>query len=280
MQVKIVIGTIAFMLTMTILGYAALREPERLEAFTAAAEARSIETGAKLFQGNCATCHGVEGKTETCYDAAGNQIGCAGLPLNYAPVQCGDVTQRMQALSWEGSKEQFFIRTISAGRAGSRMVAWSSDYGGPLRADQIKNIADFVMNWETEELCSAPQEPAYAWPDSVDDFLAEFPEGDAANGANLFAVTYGCGGCHGNFAASDWAGAGPWVGQIAENAPRDVAGITAEQYVYNSILHPNDYIVDGFAANVMPQNFPLRMGDNPQDMADILAYIFGGGEGE
>lgn len=278
MQVKIIIGTIAFMLTMTILGYAALRETERLEAYTGAAEGRSTEIGAKLFSDNCSTCHGVEGKAEVCYDAAGNQIGCQGLPLNYAPLLCGDTSQRMEVLSWDGTKDQFIVRTVSAGRAGSVMVAWAQDYGGPMRGDQVRNVADFVLNWESEALCSAPQEPAYDWPDSVTDFLAEFPEGDAENGTNLYAVTYGCGGCHGNFEGPDWAGAGPWVGDTAVLAPRDVEGITAEQYIYNSILHPNDYLVEGYAANIMPQNFPLRLGDNPQDMADILAYILSGRE--
>ena len=33
MQIKIVIGTIAFMLTMMVFGYSALREPARLERF-------------------------------------------------------------------------------------------------------------------------------------------------------------------------------------------------------------------------------------------------------
>ncbi|VAW39459.1 hypothetical protein MNBD_CHLOROFLEXI01-2240, partial [hydrothermal vent metagenome] len=76
MQVKVVIGTIAFMLTMIILGYAALREPERMEAFTGAREGRTIETGAKLYISNCASCHGVEAQAEVCEDASGNSIAC------------------------------------------------------------------------------------------------------------------------------------------------------------------------------------------------------------
>ena len=67
MQVKVVIGTIAFMLTMIVLGYAALREPERLAAFTEAREGRTIETGANIYINNCASCHGNEGKAEELY---------------------------------------------------------------------------------------------------------------------------------------------------------------------------------------------------------------------
>ena len=66
MPVKILIGTASFMLTMIILGFAALREPARLQTFTNTAEGRSIETGAATFYANCATCHGIEGKAEFC----------------------------------------------------------------------------------------------------------------------------------------------------------------------------------------------------------------------
>ena len=62
MQIKVVIGTVAFMLTMMVLGYVTLREPARLEEFTHAEHGRSVEFGAELFAGNCATCHGIEGK--------------------------------------------------------------------------------------------------------------------------------------------------------------------------------------------------------------------------
>ena len=64
MQIKVVIGTVAFMLTMMVLGYVTLREPARLEEFTHAEHGRSIEFGAELFAGNCATCHGIEGKAQ------------------------------------------------------------------------------------------------------------------------------------------------------------------------------------------------------------------------
>ena len=279
MQLKVIIGTVAFMLTMMIMGYAVLREPARLQHFTDAQLGRSVETGAKLYMDNCATCHGLEGKAEVCYDTGGNQITCQGFPLNYAPLLCEDISQRMVATGWEGSKDQFIVRTIAASRSNVVMPPWASRYGGPMRDDQIRNVSDFVLNWQSEELCSAPPEPAYPWPEAVADYLGEYPEGDPVNGAQLFQLTYACAGCHGVFAEASWSGAGPWVGIFAENAPRDDS-VSAEQYVYHSILYPNDYIVDGYNANVMPQNFALRMGDNPQDMADILAYIFGGGEGE
>ena len=281
MQVKVAIGTIALMLTMVILGYSVLREPTRLEHFAAAELGRSIETGANLFKNNCANCHGVDGKSEECYDSAsGELIGCQGLPLNYQPLLCGDATDRMIAMNWQGTKQAFIQSTIASGRPGTVMPTWSDQFGGPMRPDQIRNLANFVLNWESEELCSGPV-ITFDWAENVEDFLAAFPDGDGANGKALF-VTYGCSGCHGVPDEGVAAAVGPDLSAIAETGATRVEGQTAEQYVYHSILLPNDFIApecpNGPCAgppSAMPANFSLRMATNPQDMSDILAYLFG-----
>jgi len=278
MQVKVVIGTISFMLTMMILGFAALREPARLEEFTLAFEGRSIETGARIYYGNCATCHGVEGRAEKCFDTAGNETGCKGLPLNYAPLLCGDKSQRMEAMQWEGSKQAFLEQTVSSGRLGTAMPTWFVDFGGPMRRDQIQDVVAFIMNWESDELCSEPL-VTFEWPQSVVDYQAEFGEGDAANGADLY-VKYGCFGCHGDPAVEGTNAVGPWLGQIADVGATRIEGYTAADYIYESILDPNAYIVDecptGPCADpsaMASQNFGLRMSGSPQDLGDILAYL-------
>ncbi len=277
MQVKVVIGTIAFMLTMIILGFAALREPTRLQEFSEAFEGRSIETGAKLFANNCATCHGVNGRAEECYDAGGNSIGCQGFPLNYSGLLCGDKPQRMVTLSWNGSKEAFIEQTIASGRLGTVMPTWSSEFGGPMRGDQIENLSAFVLNWESEELCAVPV-VTYDWPESVDDFLAEF-EGDPAQGEEVFLRgAYVCASCHGNPDGSVPAAVGPNLSQIGTTAATRIDGYSAPQYIYESVLHPNAYVVEQCpnnpcAPNVMPQDFAVRMSANSQDLADIISYL-------
>lgn len=280
MQVKVIIGTVAFMIAMMVFGYATLREPARLERFTAARTGRQIEAGAHLYTNNCATCHGVDGRAEECYDAAGNQIGCQGLPLNYAPLLCGDPSLRMEAMNWDGSKTDFVLTTVAAGRTGTVMPVWAEQFGGPMRPDQVENVALFVLNWQSEELCSAPI-ITYDWPETVADFQAEFPEGNAENGAQLY-VSYGCSGCHGDPQGdTSTAVVGPWLGDIAEVGATRVDGLTAEDYVYESILQPSAFIVPecptGPCAgppSAMPDNFPLRMGENPQDLADLMSYLF------
>jgi mono/diheme cytochrome c family protein len=284
MQIKIVIGTIAFMMTMMVFGYAALREPARLEQFTAAAEGRSIEEGAEIFANNCATCHGADGTAQSCFDAAGNQITCQGLPLNSNGLLCGDVSASMLAQGWDGTKHDFVLRTVAAGR-GPVMPTWAEEFGGPFRPDQVQNVTNFVLNWETEELCSQPV-VTFPWAETVEEFLAEQveAEGDAANGEQLFAGTYGCIACHGNpqDEAAQPPTVGPSLANIAEEGATRVEGESAAQYVYHSILYPSDFIAPDCPSgpcagppSVMPNTFAASMGNNPQDMADILAYLLG-----
>jgi mono/diheme cytochrome c family protein len=282
MQIKIVIGTVAFMIAMMVLGYSALREPARLERFTNAELGRSIEAGAEIFANNCVTCHGVDATAQTCFDTAGNQIACQGLPLNYNGLLCGDISQRMTDMNWRGTKHDYILTTVSAGRGA--MPTWLDQFGGPLRPDQVQNVTNFVLNYESEELCAAPV-VTYPWPELAEEFLAQ-PDitapGDAANGEQLYNVTYGCSACHGSIDGSTPAAVGPSLVDIETDGDTRVEGMDAQQYVYHSILYPSDHIAPDCPTgpcagppSAMPANFGSRMGENPQDMADILAFILG-----
>jgi mono/diheme cytochrome c family protein len=279
MQVKVAIGTIALMLTMVIFGYVAIRETSRMERFAAAEQGRSIERGAHLYTANCANCHGINGRSEVCYDpSSGEQIGCIGLQLNNQALLCGDTSERMRIMNWDGTKEAYIRSTIAAGRAGTQMVMWSEEFGGPLRPDQVRNLTNFVLNWETEELCSG-EIIRFEWPESVDDFLAEFPDGDFDNGKALY-VTLGCSGCHGIPDEGVAAAVGPAQDNLAEVGATRIPGMTALQYVYESILHPSDFITPDCPngpctgpPSAMPANFGDRMAPNPSDMTDLLVYL-------
>lgn len=283
MQIKIVIGTIAFMIAMMVLGYSALREPARLERFTNAELGRSIEAGAEIFTNNCATCHGVDATAQECYDAAGNQIACQGLPLNYNGLLCGDVSQRMADMGWSGTKHDYVLTVVAAGR-GPIMPTWAEQFGGPLRPDQVQNVTNFVLNYESETLCSQPL-VTYEWPEFAEEFLAGpdvTPPGDPARGEELYTVTYGCSACHGSLDGATPAAIGPSLANIETDGATRIEGTSALDYVYHSILYPSDFIAPecptGPCAgppSTMPANFGARMGENPQDMADILSYLLG-----
>lgn len=277
MQVKIVIGTVAFMLTMVILGYAALIEPARLEHFAGAAVGRQIETGAEIYKGNCASCHGVEAMAQQCFSPSGEQVACQGLPLQSQRLVCGDRPERLEDTQWPGTKHDFVLRTVSAGR-GAIMPAWSNEFGGALRKDQVENVTLYVLNFESEEFCSEPPPPAYPWPETFAEYTTAWEPGDPARGQELYNVSYGCAGCHGgDDSDASWDGTGPWLGAIVENAPQRVPDLSAEEYIYQSILEPGAFVVTGYTDGVMPRDFPNRMGlvedVTPQDMQDIISFL-------
>ena len=273
MQIKVVIGTIAFMLVMIILGVVALFEPARLQRTSEAFIGRQIEKGAVLYHENCAECHGVEGKSLNCIDYSGDEKGCVGLPLNHAPLLCGDPSERMQQLGWESSKGNFIFQTVSSGRPGTLMPTWSKDFGGPMEDYQIEQITAFILNWaEDPELCGeGAVVEAVEWPESWE----ELPEGDVANGTDIYLAN-ACNACHGDPTVPGSAAVGPDLGNIGNDAATRVEGMPAEQYVYESILDPNSFIApdcpNGPCAE--PSSMRTDYGDilSPQEMSDLIAY--------
>lgn len=275
MQVKVVIGTIAFMLVMIILGVIALFEPARLESKTEAYVGRTIEKGAILFQNNCATCHGPDGTAQDCVDAAGEAIACVGLPLNHVPLLCGDPSERLTQMGWKGTKDAFIRQTIAAGRPPTLMPTWSEEFGGPMEDYQIDQLTAFILNWaEDPALCGegGVVVEAVEWPASWEDL----PEGNVDNGPNLY-TTYACGACHGQVDQPGSNLVGPYLGNIGNVAATRVDGLSAEQYLYDSIRDPNAFIVDECPtgpcldpSQMASSNFQDRM--SLQDMADLIAY--------
>ncbi|MBK9126015.1 MAG: c-type cytochrome [Chloroflexi bacterium] len=59
---RILVGIIAFVGIMVLVGWVAINENARMASFTRQYNARSIERGAELFAANCSTCHGTDGR--------------------------------------------------------------------------------------------------------------------------------------------------------------------------------------------------------------------------
>ena len=279
-QVKIIIGTIAFMLTMILMGFVALREPARLEETTNAALGRSIENGAAGFHANCATCHAEDGlgrEGGTCVDAAGEEIACVGANLQTAQLVCGAQPLRLQAQGWTGTKYSYINSTIHSGRPWAGMPTWGEDFDGPLSYNHIDDLTNFILNWETEELCDTG--PAIEWPTMV----ADLPAGDAASGEDLYRNSLGCAACHGDPAVAGSEISAPWLGDIATVGAARIDGYSNADYVYESILNINAYISPNWSLcegadpcdinSAMNAGFGLSM--DPQQMADVMAYLLG-----
>lgn len=99
---------------------------------------------------------------------------------------------------------------------------------------------------------------------------------DPARGEVLFnteyetaAGPYRCITCH--LVDSEQSLIGPGLLNLADRAGDRVPGESAALYTLNSIIHPNDYIVEGYAPGIMPLNYRDIFTDS--DLYDLVAYM-------
>jgi mono/diheme cytochrome c family protein len=260
-QLEIFLGTILVSIAVALVIYNGFIEEARMAEWTEAQHAEAVEVGAGLFENNCSGCHGIKGE------------GIQGLApaLNDAHF----FTQRVQEVGWEGSLEDYIVSTVSTGRVvstrpeyvgGGRpaMPTWSQEYGGPLREDQIRDLAAYILNWEATalgevELAELPT-PTLG-PEEAADPIAQ--------GQQVFTSS-GCGGCHTIEGLSTGVVAPnlTQVGQVAETRQED---LSAEEYIRQSILDPNAHMVEGFQPNVMPQNYDQQLSD--QQLDNLVEFL-------
>jgi mono/diheme cytochrome c family protein len=273
-DIEIILGIFLVLLASAILIVYGLNEDERMANFELAQQARAIEEGAVLYDTNCRGCHGPQGE------------GTPGLcpPLNdryFFDLRLSDV-------GWSGSMNDYIVSTVSGGRLISTrpdqypgngspaMPAWSEQIGGPLREDQIHNIAAFIMNWES----TAPdrdQAPEMEGGAAGTDMTQELFPGDIARGEEL-ATSQGCVGCHVSTTTGPaWAPSEgePGIGDRAQTriSQPDYTGqaTTAEQYLFESIVNTNVFVVEGYQPNLMPGTYSESL--TIQDVSDLIAYM-------
>lgn len=89
-----------------------------------------VSQGKGIWELNCASCHGVNGE------------GGVGPALDSQQFLQAATNEQMSSL-------------IAVGVPGTQMSAYSLDFGGPLTAEQIKAVAQFIRSWEPD----APDRP-------------------------------------------------------------------------------------------------------------------------
>ena len=99
--------------------------------------------------------------------------------------------------------------------------------------------------------------------------------GNAASGENLFAAQ-ACNACHSFKEGEKIVGPSLYhVGQTAANRIKDSGyrgkAKTTEEYLRESMVDPNAYIVPGYAAGIMIQDFAKKL--SPQDLQDLIAFL-------
>jgi len=94
-------------------------------------------------------------------------------------------------------------------------------------------------------------------------------QGDAAAGKAVFAAN-GCASCHTFKAAGASGTIGPDLDNLAAGAQKANRGsLTA--YTHESIVDPNAYIVPGYSAGIMPQDFGRKL--SAKQVADLVAFL-------
>ena len=101
--------------------------------------------------------------------------------------------------------------------------------------------------------------------------------GDPVRGAEIFQSGINgappCGACHavesGSAGRAMYGVGGPNLGGLSLRAGDRVEGLSAEEYVHNSIIDPAAYVVEGFGNN-MYKGFADQLTE--QDIADLVAY--------
>jgi cytochrome c oxidase subunit 2 len=127
-------------------------------------------------------------------------------------------------------------------------------------------LVEFVVSTEDD---LALNQQAVATP-SVEQLegqvAALFTNANPERGAVL-VEQYGCVACHREGAPSKIA---PPFQDIAERAANRRSPLTAAAYLYESVISPLAYVVEGFNP-AMPQDYATRLSD--QELGDIIAYL-------
>ena len=105
--------------------------------------------------------------------------------------------------------------------------------------------------------------------------------GDPARGETLFKKASinnapGCSTCHSlepgkKLVGPSLAGVATRAEQVVTSSEYKGQAKTAQEYLRESIVNPNAYVVKGFPPNVMYQNYGKDL--SAQDIADLVAFL-------
>jgi mono/diheme cytochrome c family protein len=239
---NLILAAIITVLVTVVLIVVFVGEKARMEEETKAQQGLLVARGARLYDSYCAGCHGKRGE------------GLAGI---YPPLNVEDMWEGREEIAFYGTLHDYIALNISAGHPSQNMPSWSEEYGGPLRADQIETLTQYVLNWQGPqpegvrgEVAPTPTKPvAEATPTGPAEAAGE---GDPARGQEIFARN--CIGCHGAEAAGGPAGPSLVHAEIA----------TQDDDFYRQV------ITNGRAGTSMPAWGSIL---NGQDIEDVIQFL-------
>ena len=173
------IGVLATLLIVTVLGLAVWREPARQADAEIALRVAAVTEGMDLFAENCAVCHGAQGEG-----------------LGTTPALNSEAVRSMDY--------ETLFKTIARGRYGTKMAAYSMDEGGILTNAQIDALVTLIQyaNWDAVAArvdalgLTPPEAVAVELSEETLASVRDLPDGDVlAAGLEVYATE--CAACHG-----------------------------------------------------------------------------------
>ncbi|MFC2026110.1 c-type cytochrome [Chloroflexota bacterium] len=96
--------------------------------------------------------------------------------------------------------------------------------------------------------------------------IADTPANLTGEGERIY--NQHCASCHAKDA--DTVIVGPALGKIGAQAGLRVEGQDAWQYIENAILHPGEYVLEGYP-NVMPPDYDKKL--SGQEIDELVVYL-------
>lgn len=93
------------------------------------------------------------------------------------------------------------------------------------------------------------------------------PNSEVGKGEQVFKTH--CASCHA--VKGDRVVVGPSLAGVATRAASRINGLSAEDYLRESIIYPNDYLVAGFAEGAMQQNFANQLTSDEVNL--LVVYL-------
>jgi mono/diheme cytochrome c family protein len=126
----------------------------------------------------------------------------------------------------------------------------------------------------TEPPTATPEPPTETPAPTVNPLFIYVGTGDVENGAVLFQqlrqeVNFACSTCH--YVDNNERLIGPGLLNVVQHAIDHGTGQTPQEYIYESIVNPNAYVVADYPEGLMPQVYADLWTE--QELQDLVAYV-------
>ncbi len=219
--------------------------------------------GQALFGENCSTCHTIRSYVTAIARSERDTQESRNAAFRANPTDSGIVSA--PNLTHFGLRQEFAagLETLTE----ANLVEWINDPDDIKLGNRMKDLAKVYSGGDValsdQEIRQIAKYLIALVPGEADEVMVEpaAPDGKAIFAAN-------CAGCH---SESGDQGVGPGLGGFADRAGSRVDGLGAEEYVTQSIIDPNAYVVEEFNPNVMPGVFGATFSD--EEVSALVNYV-------